>query len=107
MKTQKLANFNDMQTDYKAELRKYFLGEFILQVVVGLVATYTCSYYFVSKVLNLPFGLFWIVSGFIFVACMMIPLMKAALPRKPSPDDVEADRALRRAFKMDDSVREE
>tara|TARA_B110000211_G_scaffold162671_2_gene183836 strand:+ start:11383 stop:11703 length:321 start_codon:yes stop_codon:yes gene_type:complete len=106
MKVQKLANLKQLQERHKERVRKYLLGEFLVQIVIGLTITSTGCYFLFNFETTVPFYQ-WFTPALIITVCLMMPLVKMSIPPEPTQDDVEASKALRRAFDMDDSVSKE
>ena len=98
----KLASYKTMMTLWRAERRRALLQAGIQVVFVTTVLT-VLGLLLPDGTLTMSLGQ-WIVGAFVFSIIMAIPVYLRILGPKPKPADVEANRALRRAAGMDDSV---
>ena len=103
MEVQKLANLDQMIQQWELEVKTYLLKVLPRQAAVGLPLVMTMMY-FLSSYIGSVIELHWSLSALIIWVCLQIPLIMTGIPRKPTQADVDDNRALRRAFGMDDTV---
>jgi len=105
MKVQMLLNFDQRMQAYREDRRNFWIKEFSSFALAGIVVTFGMMFV-VSKIpgVEFPMNSNWWQFAFLFwLGAMVIPI-KMMHPKRPSPDDVLRDQALRRQFGMDDTV---
>lgn len=105
MKVQKLANLKQLQEQHRKNIREYFLGGFLLHLVIILMVNFSCTYFILSAIGSIE-TYKWISTSFLISLLILIPTVKMHIPPAPTEDDVKESQALRRAFGMDDSISE-
>lgn len=106
MQVQPIANFEQRMTQYRQEMRNFVLLEcsfmFAVSLAVSLGVMYLATHF--SSYGMPPMQGDWRLLGLLFAVGLMVPPVAMMKPECPTPGDVAADRALRRAMGMDDSV---
>lgn len=106
MNVQPIDSYETRLQQYRAEMRRFVLCElsviFLIAVAVGMGMAYLFTQYPMEG--QTPISLDWRLFGLCFALPAMVPVYMMMKPTEPQPGDVAADRALRRAFGMDDSV---
>jgi len=106
MQVQPIANFEQRMTQYRQEMRDFVLLQcpwlFMASLTVSLGFMYVATH---SSFQGIPpMQGDWRLLGLLAAVALMIPPIAMMKPECPTPGDVAADQALRRAMGMDDSV---
>lgn len=101
-KPKKLASYKTLMAQWRAERRRALLvaGAQILLIAAVLAALRFAF----TDFPNLPSWPKWMAISLGFAFTLGAPVYLVCLGSKPRPEDVEENRALRRACGMDDSV---
>ncbi len=102
-KPQKLSSYKTRMAKWRAELRRSLIEACVavaaLTAILAMLRIYLASTR--GDVISWPA---WVGLSIAFSVTLVIPVIYTTIGPRPRPEDVEHDRALRRAFGMDDTV---
>lgn len=103
LKTQRLSSYATRMATWTAQLRTAVIQACVQVAALTAILLMLRIYLDRTKgsVISWPE---WIGLSLAFAVVTVIPVIYVKIGPRPRPEDVESDRALRRAFGMDDTI---